>query len=141
MGMEWYGREIEIQIHKVLAMRLAAAAYALKNYIQTRLSVPNVIMQAGSKYAAGRGKAVRGTRGRAPSAPGEYPRKLTGQLRRNIGVENDPTALVSRVGTNVVYGRHLELGTKRMRRRPWMTMAVQEMSTTIRQILGGGGSE
>ena len=85
--------------------------------------------------ANGRGVALVDVRGRAipvvdlradPSRPGEYPKMFTGQLRRNVQCELDRASFTARVGTNVVYGKWLELGTRRMARRPWLSRGVAE---------------
>lgn len=57
--------------------------------------------------------------------PGEPPRKQTGRLRASVTYELDARDLAGRVGTNVDYGRHLELGTRRgLLPRPWLRPAV-----------------
>ncbi len=61
-----------------------------------------------------------------PSAAGEPPRVDTGVLRSSITHEliirgNNP---VARVGTNVTYGRFLELGTSDIEPRPWLRPAL-----------------
>ena len=78
------------------------------------------------------------TRGGNPSAPGEYPRKMLGHLRRNIQMEFDAATMVARVGTNVKYGKYLETGTRRMAARPWLSRGLREAQSAIRRILGGG---
>lgn len=81
---------------------------------------------------------ARRSRGRVygafPSRPGEPPRKQTGHLRRSIAYEVDRTNLVARIGTNLAYGRYLELGTRRMAPRPWLRRAQAETMNTIRRI-------
>ena len=49
------------------------------------------------------------------SSAGTFPFKRTGQLRRNVQQEYDAATKTARVGTNVVYGKWLEFGTRRMR--------------------------
>lgn len=50
----------------------------------------------------------------------------TGRLRSSIAYEvgRDGGDLVSRIGTNVHYARYLELGTVRMRARPYLRPAL-----------------
>ena len=50
--------------------------------------------------------------------------------------EVDAAALEARVGTNVEYGKHLELGTKRgILPRPWLRRALAESQGDVNQIL------
>ena len=58
------------------------------------------------------------------SKPGEPPRVQTGTLRRGITHELSRTVPVARVGTNVEYGKFLELGTRLVQPRPFMRPAV-----------------
>ena len=59
------------------------------------------------------------------SKPGEPPRKQTGRLRASVTREIDEASMEGRVGTNVAYGKHLEMGTKRgILPRPWLRRAA-----------------
>jgi hypothetical protein len=72
--------------------------------------------------------------GPAPSPPGQPPHKQTGHLRRSITWEL-VSDTVARVGTNIKYGRWLELGTKRMSPRPWLVRSLAETkAAVIRQL-------
>ena len=53
------------------------------------------------------------------SAPGGYPASDTGRLASSIEIEGLGKKVVS-VGTAVMYGRHLEFGTRNMFSRPWL---------------------
>lgn len=78
--------------------------------------------------------------GAVRSAPGEPPRKQTGRLRASVTYEVDPQALAARVGTNVKYGKYLELGTKRgIAPRPWLRRALAETQARVNQLLEGMG--
>ena len=68
-----------------------------------------------------------------PSKPGEPPHKQTGHLRRSVAWEL--VGLVARVGTNLRYGRWLELGTSKMAARPWLRVALAQCRSAIREIL------
>lgn len=81
-------------------------------------------------------KLLRSTRGgHGGSPPGEYPGMRTGQLRRNVQQETDRKGLVARVGTNVVYGKWLELGTRKMAARPWLSRGMIESRPEVERIL------
>lgn len=70
-----------------------------------------------------------------PSKPGEPPRVQTGRLRGSVAWEMS-SKFIARVGTNVKYGRWLESGTRKMRPRPWLRRALNEMVGEINRILG-----
>jgi phage gpG-like protein len=70
------------------------------------------------------------------SQPGEPPRKQTGTLRASVTQEVDETTLTGRVGTNLKYGKHLELGTKRgILPRPWLRRSLAEMQSKVDSLL------
>lgn len=62
------------------------------------------------------------------SAPGQPPSPDFGTLRSSVSweVAKDAKGLVGRVGTNLEYGKHLELGTKRIAARPFLRPALDE---------------
>lgn len=73
-------------------------------------------MAEGGQWLAGKVKVAinRGNRsGRNPSLPGEPPKKVTGALFKSIATDGPTTTgnvVRIRIGTNLVYGRALELG-------------------------------
>lgn len=80
----------------------------------------------------------RGNRdGSDPSKPGEPPKKQTARLFKSItqGVETTPNALIVRVGTNVKYGRFLELGTSKMSPRPFLRPALQRHAAQFPEVV------
>jgi len=64
-----------------------------------------------------------------PSSPGEPPHVDEGRLRSSITHEIGGTRNVveARVGTNVKYGRFLELGTRHILPRPWLRPAIMQI--------------
>ena len=81
--------------------------------------------------AKSRGRRIYGA---TRSKPGEPPRKQLGHLRRSVTYEVDDNQ-VGRVGTNLKYGRWLELGTRLMKARPWLRRALKECQDQILSIL------
>jgi phage gpG-like protein len=73
----------------------------------------------------------------AHSQPGEFPRKQTGRLRATITYEVDTDLMVARVGTNLKYGKFLELGTRRMAPRPYLRKTLMAEQATIARLLAG----
>ena len=72
------------------------------------------------------------------SLPGEYPRKQTGELRRNITYEVSEDGLTGRVGTNLLYAKFLSLGTKHMRPRPFLRKTLMKEREAVARLLTGG---
>ena len=68
----------------------------------------------------------------APSAPGDPPRRQTGQLRDSLRVEIAPDRLSARVGTDLDYGADLEFGTQDTAPRPWLQPAAQNAAPRIK---------
>lgn len=70
------------------------------------------------------------------SRPGNPPHRQTGTLVRSITVDSvfdvHGPKIVGRVGTNLPYGKYLELGTSRMRPRPYLRPALRRMHARVR---------
>ncbi|QQS25153.1 MAG: HK97 gp10 family phage protein [Actinomycetota bacterium] len=81
-------------------------------------------MKGGSGRTYRRGKVTH-----RASAPGQPPAVDTGRLRSSITHELGAKGpvLVARVGTNVTYAKHLELGTSKMRPRPFLRPALAKV--------------
>ena len=118
MSMRWHGEEFERQVRKALADNLVAAAIHLKGEIKQSLSVGNLT-------------------GKYPSEPGEPPRKVGGLLGEKIAHEVDRVRLIARVGTNLLYGKFLELGTRKMAARPFIRPGLEKARHRIGRILAG----
>ncbi len=75
-----------------------------------------------------------------PSAPGEPPRLRTANLRNNVTWSVAPDGLSGKVGVtaNARYGLYLELGTKRMAARPWLSATLKAELPRLQQIASGG---
>ncbi len=65
--------------------------------------------------------------GRPRSQPGEVPHVEHGDLKQKIDHETDRATLTSRTGTNLPYGKHLELGAPKanLKARPFIRPAVE----------------
>ena len=76
-----------------------------------------------------------------PSEPGEPPHLDTGTLARSIDweVEDQPRSIVGRIGTNLDYGRYLELGTSIMAPRPYLRPALDRMRPHIQLMFRQAG--
>lgn len=85
-----------------------------------------------------RSKRTGRYRGLSPSAPGQYPRKLSGQLMRSITYQFDKSKMELTVGSNLVgYPSFLQSGTRFMQARPFLSLSwASEQSTIGKLILG-----
>jgi len=68
------------------------------------------------------------------SSPGEAPNTDTGRLIKSVKFEINKKGLNSKVGTNLKYGAALELGTKKMAPRPWLSTAFKMSKKEVTKI-------
>lgn len=78
----------------------------------------------------------------SPSRPGEPPRLRTGWGRRNILIEINKRGRFVRVGIgiNAMYMFWLEIGTRRVARRPWLVATLTKHSKVIGMLAATGKS-
>lgn len=71
------------------------------------------------------------------SVAGEYPHKDTGEFRESMEMEvqNTLSGPEGRVGTNDPVGKYLEFGTRRMRPRPWLSLASVELRALLTAVI------
>lgn len=107
---------------------LTRAAIFLAREMKENLSV-------GVKYAQTKNAKGQFTKKKIVerSAPGEFPRLDTGELRRSITWEISGS--VARVGTNKIYGKYLELGTRHMEARPFLRPTLMQNSRKVADLL------
>ena len=76
-----------------------------------------------------------------PSKPGEAPRLRTGHGQKHIVMEYDETKIEGRVGVrrNALYMFFLEIGTRHIKRRPWLFVTLMEHARTIGRLAATGG--
>lgn len=136
--MQWdesYVREVE----RTVAARVQAAGYHLVSRIRENISVPSRTVKL-REGKGGKVKKVLGPRGSSRSRPGEFPHKDFGRLRQSIAQQHFPDEARSIVGTNLPYGKFLELGTSKMAARPFLRRTLAEEKETIRQMITFGGA-
>lgn len=135
--LDWHGDEAKEMIHARAIEFVTGAALIVKRRAQELLSV------AGTAVSIGKGSKGNRVEGAVRSKPGEPPRKQTGFLRNHVTSEVDDDTTAARVGTNLPYGKALELGTKRgLLPRPWLRRALAECQDEITSLEGqiGDGS-
>ncbi len=131
--LRWYGGEVQKRITEETTRRLHACCIVVASHAKKLISIQGTVAVSATgamkRDKKGRFKRVYGSN---PSRPWEPPHKQTGRLRGSVAWE--VVGLVGRVGTNLLYGRWLELGTKRMKPRPWLRRALRECQDKIRAI-------
>jgi len=68
------------------------------------------------------------------SKPGDAPNTDTGTGRQSIGFNVDEQRNKSEVGTGLKYMKFLELGTRSIAARPWLTIALKKSESTIKKL-------
>lgn len=72
--------------------------------------------------------------GKAPSRPGEFPKKLSGQLQRSITFYVDKENLTLRLGSSLAgYPRFLNEGTRFM--APWLSMGYAQTAPRLAALI------
>lgn len=140
--VDWFGNQFVKQMQAEMRRRTSAAAIRLKSQIQAEISQSGTLRYHPTTKTGKSAKSFRTIYGFTHSAPGNPPYKQTGHLRRSIAWEivsagAGGPAVIGRVGTNLKYGRWLELGTRRMKRRPYIVITLRKNEGEIRSILTG----
>ena len=129
--LEWYGPQARNWVRTGMTARLRRAALVVANHAKILLNTEGTAQGGGRD---GKGRFRKKLRYNAhPSEPGEAPHKQTGRLLASVAWE--VVGLAARVGTNLDYGRWLELGTARMKARPWLRRALKEKQAEVQAIL------
>jgi len=138
----WHGEQVKRNIMRKARKDVLESALVVENLIKKsmhrggRTESGAAVVKAGTKRTmidpksgerAGKISSFR-------SRPGEVPRVQTGRLRRGITHWLHPTLPISRVGTNVKYGKTLEFGTSRMKARPFMWPALIAAQKIVESI-------
>jgi hypothetical protein len=110
--LKWFGDQISARLKSELTKRIYTSCIVLSNAAKQSLGQPFP----------------------PSSSPGQPPHRRTGRLRASVAYEVD--GMTGRVGTNVQYGRWLELGTSRVDARPWLRPALMSSRQKIERILG-----
>ena len=132
----WHGDKFKADLQAEQRRRLERAAMVVEREAKRLLGVSGT----GTRSKSGIVKAIKNARNRVygafPSMPGEPPHKQTGRLRASVAHEViRKFNWVARVGTNVLYGKHLQLGTKWIKPRPWLDVALNKTVSQVRMIL------
>lgn len=132
MGVNWYGSQFMLEVEQAVEKGLDQLANDIVKAAQESMrqgkhgrDYRKAWRQEGKKKAP-KGQNAKGPRN-VSSAPGEAPAVQYGRLIGSVAFER-PRRLLRRVGTNLDYGRFLELGTKRIQPRPWLRPAYKQFT-------------
>ena len=123
--LEWKGDIAIAKTRELTAKRLLMAAMLVVNEARKNLK------RKQNRPA----KLSPLTPGNNPSVRGEYPAEATSTLVKNVNFEIDKKNLVARVGTNVKYGKWLELKDPARGGRPWLLRTIRESWAMIKAKL------
>lgn len=128
MAVDWHGDEILKRVQDQMGKRLDLAAQSWVIHAKREMGKKinrNIKTRTGKRRA-----------GPNPSKPGTYPAQAEGFLRGRIEREVFPRQFKAVVGTNVIYGKFLELAKNAKSKRPWMKLTNDAMRSKIKAILG-----
>jgi hypothetical protein len=136
--LDWHGDAVAARIRSELSRRLSRCCLLVVDRAKGLLNVDGTGTRKGRKKRGKDGryrKAGKGglAYGANPSKAGEAPRKQRGRLLGSVAWEL--VGLAGRVGTNLPYGRWLELGTRLTAARPWLRVALRDCRDAIVRIL------
>ena len=122
-----------VEINMALAQRVAmdAAERGVEAAaIEAQSLVKIMLTQPGTGRIYQRGKTVE----HRASSPGEPPAPDTGELRRRIEVEvlRGSSDVIGRITANTEYAAALELGTEKIKPRPYLSRIPREFGARLR---------
>lgn len=139
--LKWNGRQFEQHLKRATARGLKRAGTYYHQKCREAVSRPNTGVSVRVIRRTPGGNRRTRTIYPNPSKPGESPRLRTGFGRRNVVVNHDPRGQWARVGVsqNGIYMFYLEVGTRRIARRPWLLKTLIEHRQMIGKLAATGG--
>ncbi len=131
MAVEWNGDKYLTELEKNLAGNLEKAAVYLKGKVKEAVN-------RSQTYERYKGQSGVYYHGLDPSHAGESPKKITGFLQRSIAHAMSGDKKQAFVGTNLDYGKFLELGTSKMQARPFLRSTLLRERDKIARIIATG---
>ena len=123
----WNGGRIAVKVRGDIETNMGMVVQMLRNDVIVSINI--------SQPTTGSGKARRGSN---PSAPGDPPKRVEGDLVRSIvaDVRSEPSRVVGTYGsTQGKKASALEFGTSRMAARPFLRPPLLQRRNDITRIL------
>jgi hypothetical protein len=137
-SLRWHGDAVQGRIRAEMKRRISYCCLLVLNWAKQLINVEGTAKSKAAGKRNAKGQFLKGSGklayGANPSKPGEPPHKQTGRLLGSVAFEVSDD-LEGRVGTNLKYGRWLELGTRLMAARPWLRRALKECQAQILAVL------
>lgn len=139
MRLIWLGAQFNAELRKEIVLRLRLASEVVAGNARKLIRVPWRRKLKGSRTRdANTGRFVKGGSRiiYEASKPGEPPRTRRYQqgLLGSVFYDVNPILLRSRIGSPMKHGLYLELGTRRMKARPWLKPALNMSLERIKRI-------
>lgn len=140
LTLQWHGDQLQRQLHNATAAGLQRATVYLHQQCRRAVARPNTGVRVPVRRRTKGGNRRSRTIYPHPSRPGESPRLRTGFGQRNVVMEFNASEPVGRVGItrNALYMLYLELGTRRVARRPWLVKTLLQHQTMIGKLATSG---
>ena len=117
---------VEIQGTENLQANLEATGFQVENAVFKALFVKAISIHADAVKGIAKISNGELVRGRFVSKPGDPPNTDTGRLIGSVRIQKDEQSKSVSVGSNVSYSKFLEVGTKKMKARPWLKPALDK---------------
>lgn len=95
-------------------------------------------INSGQEYVRTKGPNGVYYHGRDPSQPGDYVKRVTGQLVRSIATAPSPDGNSWTVGSNLQYATYIEFGTSKAAPRKFLRATLEEERDNIIRIIASG---
>ena len=126
--IRWYGADFMGMVHSELVKKFTRAGVSFVSATRGYLNTSQSYTRTPS------GKHI----GLAPSLPGQFPKKLSGQLQRSVTWSLDQKKMVLTVGSNLAgYPQMLQTGTRLMQPRPWLTLSFARERDKLGKLIVG----
>jgi len=141
VAVKWYGGKVLKEIEADAEARLTVAAVRILKEAKRLMAEPKsgAMPPAKSAQQKKRGEATRKGFFTQRSAPGEAPAIQSGSAGLMASLAwSKPAKMVRRVGVSKEYGAWLELGTTKMKARPYLRPAMDSCRAYVGRLFTGG---